>query len=171
MNLQKKSLLIAFLSMLVLTLLMPVLAPNLPVTYFLPFLVIAMYKKPLIPCLWYSLLCGLLLDLFSSHTPLGLFAMNFTLSTWILYRQKQNFFADSVMTLPLMTCFFSILSTLFQVILLSLCEKKLLIDQSFQDFLITPLLNATFSFFYFILPFSLFGKPIRKGSDYFLHNH
>lgn len=171
MNLQEKSLLITFLSMLVLTLLMPLFASSLPITYFLPFLVIAIYKKPLIPCLWYSLLCGLVLDLFSSHTPLGLFAMNFTLSTWILYRQKQNFFADSMTTLPFMTCFFSILSTFFQVILLSLCEKKLLIYQGFQDFLITPLLNVTFSFVYFILPFALFGKPIRKGSDYFLQNH
>ncbi|MGA8164704.1 MAG: rod shape-determining protein MreD [Waddliaceae bacterium] len=171
MNLQQKNLPMTFLSMLVLTLLMPALAPGVPISCFIPFLVIAMYKKPQISCLWYSLLCGLILDLLSSRIPLGICATNFTASTWVLYRQKQNFFADNLATLPLVTALFSIISTFFQFVLLSLCEKTLFFHQSLQGFFMVPFLNATFSFAYFILPFVLFGKPMRKGSDYFLHNH
>jgi len=169
-NLHQKSLFTAFLSTLLLTLLMPVCMPCVRITYCIPFLIIAIYKKPLIFCLWSSAFYGLLLDLLSAHSTLGLFATNVTLTTWILYKQKKHFFADSMTTLPLMTGFFSVLFACLQLLLIFLFERKFLIHQSAKDFLMTPLLNALFSYGVFILPCALFGKPIRKGSDYFLQD-
>ncbi|MFQ5728737.1 MAG: mreD [Waddliaceae bacterium] len=172
MNLQKKNLLFAFLGTLLFTLFVPVILPALKLLFFVPFLVILFYRKPLITCLWGSLICGLILDMLSSHSRLGLYAMNFTLTTWILYGRRRHFFADNASTLPIMTFFFSVVSTIIQGILLNTFEGHFQMSWEwlFSDLAVMPLLDASYAFLIFILPYLLFGKPGRKGKDYFLQN-
>jgi len=109
----------------------------------------------------------------SSHSRLGLYAMNFTLTAWILYGQRRHFFADVASTLPLMTFFFSVISTIIQGVLLNTFEGSFQISREwlFSDLVVMPLLDASYAFLVFILPYLLFGKPVRKGKDYFLQNH
>jgi cell shape-determining protein MreD len=172
MNLQKKNLLFVFLSALALTLFVPVVFPTLKLVFLAPFLIVLLYKKPLITCLWGSLICGLILDILSPHTRLGLYSMNFTLTTGILYAQRRHFFADKASTLPIMTFFFSVISTVIQGVLLNTFEGPFQISWGwlFSDLIVMPLMDASYAFLIFILPYLLFGKPVRKGKDYFLQN-
>lgn len=165
MNLYKKRIVLAFLASLLLTLFTTV-----PLMFFAPFLVILYYKKPLVTCLWWSLLCGLIVDLLSIQDRLGIHAMNYCIITWFLYRQRRNFFADSASTLPIMTFFFSVFSTLVEVILIDIFGTRMHLtwEWAMTDLLILPLFDAGFAFCYFILPFILLGKRPRKGQDYFL---
>lgn len=110
------------------------------------------------------------MDLFSSYDRLGVWALNYTLITCVLYRQRENFFSDSLSTLPLMTIFFSVISSLVQFILLFPFDQKIVLTllSSLHDFIIMPMADGVYAFTVFILPSILFGKPRRKGKDYFL---
>jgi len=170
MNLYKKNTKIVFFIALVLTLLMPVFFPALRLHYFTPFLVILFYKKPFISCLWGSIGCGLILDLLSPQARLGMNAINFTLTTGILYGQRRHFFSDSMTTLPMMTFFFSLISTVFHVLLISIFDKGIPITKDWikYDLIMMPALDAALAFCIYILPSFFFGQPIRKGKDYFM---
>lgn len=169
MNLDRKSLSWTFILTLSLTLWTFPFFPNLRLFFFVPFLIIAYYQKSFIKCLWLSLFCGLIIDMLSSQLRFGTNALNYCLTTLILYPQRYNFFADSKSTLPLMTFFFSLLSSLIQVVLIYIFDQGFPISASwiFNDLLLLPLADAAFAFGCFVLPFALFGKRPRTGKDYF----
>lgn len=123
MSLSRRRLNLLFFVTLALTLFMPVLMPSLNVIYFAPFLIISYYQKPLLTCLWYAMGCGLVLDLLSTEARIGFFALSFCLATVVLYRQQQYFFADNASTLPIMTFFFSFLSTAIHAVLAYVLAK------------------------------------------------
>ncbi len=170
MNLQQKNLWIVLAVCLLLTVATPVFFPLLRIQFFSAFLVILLYNKPLIKCLWASLWCGCVLDLLSSQNHLGLHALTFTVTTWIFFSQRRHFFADSLSTLPLMTFLFSLVSTTLQTLQLAVFEHHLHLTKTWllTDLLLFPLMDALYAFCFFVLPFYLFGTPIRKGKDYFM---
>lgn len=174
MNLYHKNIKLCFLVCLSLVLTMPVIYPGLRLFYFVPFLIIMYYQKPLPQCLWASLLCGVIMDLLSPYSRMGLNAMNFSFTTCILYRQRENFFPDSLSTLPLMTFFFSIISTLIQAALLFAFEQSPnlvpTLTWAWNDLILMPIADGAYAFILFILPFAIFGKPRKKGEDYFTEN-
>lgn len=169
MNLHDKSLRLAFLAAIALTLLTPFVFPGLKIHYFIPCIVLLFYQKSFVACLWGSLTSGLFLGLLSAPTMLGLYAINYTLTTALLYGQRKHFFADSVSTLPLMTFFYSAVSAAIEAVLFNLFDTgpKISAPWMLTDLLILPAVDALFAFSAFILPFLLFGRPIRKGKDYF----
>jgi rod shape-determining protein MreD len=116
-----------------------------------------------------GLLCGLILDLLSSHTRLGIHALNFCITLLVIYPQKRNFFADSLTTLPIMTFLFASLSTLIMVFLVYGLEMNDVLSWHWviTDLLIMPAADAAYAFCCFILPGLIFGKPRRRGKDYF----
>ncbi|MDF2549230.1 MAG: mreD [Chlamydiales bacterium] len=126
---------------------------NLRLSYFTPLIIIAYYQKEFSTSLWISLLIGLSIDLYSSEMPFGFFALSYTLSSWMLYGQKQTFFEDSFSTLPIMTFSFSVLSTLLTVSFSYLLSKPLNLSFDFflADLLIMPLCDALYAFFVFTL--------------------
>lgn len=170
MNLDKKNTSLVFFTALLPTLIIPIFFPSIRVNYFIPFLVILFYKKPFIACLWASLGCGLILDLLSPHSKIGVNAINFTITTGLLYRQRRHFFADSISTLPIMTLFFSIFSTILQIFLVNLFEKHIAITKGWivKDLLLMPTVDSIFAFCVYVLPSLIIGKPNRKGKDYFM---
>lgn len=171
MNLHKINIAATFFAALALTVIFPALIPKLRVQFFAPFIVILFYRKPIDKCLWASFGCGLILDLLSSYDHLGLTAIAFTLTTWALHRQRRNFFADSLMTLPIMTFLYSSVSTAMQALILTGFGHKVSIDKQwiFTDLTLLPALDALFAFALFVLPAYVFSKPILKGKDYFMN--
>jgi rod shape-determining protein MreD len=154
---------------LLLTFCMPALFPHLRLLFLVPFLILAIYQLPLLQCIRIAFLIGLFLDLLSSEAHLGLYALSFCLTTFALYPQKRHFFADSLSTLPVMTFLFSSFSSLMLGALLYNIELINIFSWRWvaADLLVMPLADALYAFCCFILPALLFGKPQRKGKDYF----
>lgn len=169
LNLSLKRLDAAFIVCLLIALTVPLLFPALRLTFFAPFLIICCYRKTLTKCLWLALLCGVIIDLLSSYTRFGLFSLDYCVSLLILYPQRRNFFADSVSTLPIMTFFFAIISTLIMALLLYSIESINIFSWgwAFTDLLIMPFIDGIYAFLVFTFPALLFGKPARRGRDYF----
>lgn len=169
MNLHKKKLWFVFLISFFLTIWLPALLPQARLYFFAPYLIILLYKRPFIKCLWGALFCGLIVDLLSSYQHLGIHSLNYVLSILLIYKQRRHFFADSPTTLPIMVYLFSALSTAIQLPLLYIFEHKLpiTVDWVRTDLLFMPVLDAVIAFSLYILPFWLFGKRSRRGEDYF----
>lgn len=169
-NLDQKRLDVAFAICLLLTLGLPALFPNIRLTFFAPFLIIACYKASLKKCLWIALLCGVIVDLLSSYTRFGLYSLDYCATLFILYPQRRNFFADSLSTLPIMTFLFALLSTLLMALLLYSIETINVFSWGwvFTDLLMMPAVDGFYAYFIFILPALLFGKRRRAGKEYFL---
>lgn len=153
MSLDKKNLLLAFLSVALLTTFSPTLLPGIKLFYFPSFLILVYYQKSYLSALWISVACGLVLDLLASNVRFGVYALNFTMTTAILYKQRWNFFADSFSTLPIMTFLFSFTSTGLQVILFYIFAHSF--PFSFQwiltDFLVLPAFDALFATVWFLV--------------------
>jgi rod shape-determining protein MreD len=169
-NLQYKRLSFVLTWTLFIVLCIPVLFPGWRLMAFAPCLVIIYYQKSYLASLWLSTACGLFLDVLSSHSNLGLYAVSFCLTTAVLYGQQKHFFADSLSTLPLMTFLFSFISTIIQAIMLYVFEAENIFSWAWAatDLLIMPLLDALYAFVCFLLPAVCFGKPQRRGKDYFM---
>lgn len=168
--LDDKKLGLLFFFSLLLTLTIPSLFPLIKLSFFAPFLIICMYKESLSTTLCFGLCCGLILDLLSSYPRLGMHALNFCLIILLLYPQKRYFFADSLTTLPIMTFLFTSLSTLIIAFLTYSFESNRLLSWKWAatDLLIMPAVDAAYAYSCFILPGLIFGKPRRRGKDYFL---
>lgn len=149
---------------------MPAIMPHLRLVFFAPFLIIACYQKSLPKCLWLAFLCGMVLDLLSSYTRLGLYAFDFCLTVAVLYPQRRNFFADSVTTLPIMTFLFALISTLVMALLLYSVESRNVFSWPwlFTDLICMPAMDALYAFCFFILPVLVIGRPRRRTKDYFV---
>lgn len=158
MNLRHKNLKFTFLASLIAMALF-----SFRLHFFAPFLIICYYQKSFPTALRASLLCGILIDLFTSPLKFGLHALNYTLTTALIYHQKKNLFADHLTTLPLMTSLFSFLSTLIQIFLLALFLQPIPLTFSFifTDLLFMPAIDGLFAFCWFILPNLIFQKQIR----------
>lgn len=138
-----------------------------------PLLVILFYKKTFFVCLWWTFACGIFMDLLASHAQFGLYAVNYCATTALLYGQRRNFFADSLSTLPLMTFFFSVSSTLIQAGLVFTFEKENVFSWQWAatDLIYMPALDSVYAFTFFIFPSLCFGKRPRRGKDYFLERN
>lgn len=168
MHLTKKNLTYAFLSCLLLTILMPVVTPSVRLMYFAPFLILLFYQKSLSYCLWISFFCGFIIDLLSVQPPFGFYACNYTLATAIIYNQKRNFFADHLSTLPIMTFLYSCIATLLEVIFINVFGMRISLGLHwiFSDLLVMPACDALFAFVWFILmPMSLKKKSNRRTTN------
>ncbi len=154
----------AFIFALIPFLICEPLLPGWTLTYFAPFLVISYYKKPMITSLWLALICGTLMDLASSTRHLGLHALTYVMTSGLLYGQKKHFFEDRISTIPLMTFFFSVLSTLFHVPLYLMLEGPLLFSPLWwtRDLIIMPGIDAFYGLVGFTLPGFFLPRSSRR---------
>lgn len=154
-----------FLYTAFLTLFISTFLPHLRIPFFIPFLVFTFYHTSQIQSMWLAALSGLLFDCFSAETRFGIIAVNYVLTTFLLYRQKFRFFEDSLTTLPLMTFFYSITSTLLQVLLLTIFDQSIDISLEWAkgDLFIMPLGDALYAGIAFTLPLLFLPKtPYRQ---------
>lgn len=137
----------------------PIFFPKLRLLFFAPYLISSLYKKSIWTTLWRGLFVGVIIDLFSSSSSFGLTSLVYVLSCFLLSSQKRNFFEDKLITLPLMTAFFSILSTFLNALFLVIFEQQMLFS---TRFILTELFGMALADALFALLF--FSLPVRIGS-------
>lgn len=139
--------------------------PTLSLMAFAPFLALLYQKRTFLPSLWIAFSCGLINDLMTSQRPFGLYALNFILTTLILYPQKRHFFEDRSLTLCLFTFFISSLSTLIQLILLVTVNQNPPLGWPlfFTDLFVLPLFDALYAAVWFIGPMKLYTYMRKQG--------
>jgi cell shape-determining protein MreD len=142
------------------TLFIRAIFPSLNLAFLVPFIVYCYYRTSFASSLWVALGCGLLIDLLSSDGRLGLFALNYTLTTACLYHRQKHFFEESISTLPLMTILFSLLSALIQLPLLFGLESGAPFSFFWviTDLLLMPFADGIYAFFWFSLPILLLNR-------------
>lgn len=141
-------------------LVVPILLPSLRLAFFVPFLILTIYSTNLVTSLWISLGIGLILDLFSPDSLFGMFALTYCGTIALLYKQKQTLFEDQITTIPLFTFFFSMLSTIIQLLLVYAFNGRPMISWSWagSDLIAWPLLDAVYAILGIMLPLRLLKR-------------
>jgi rod shape-determining protein MreD len=142
------------------------ITPGWRLNFLIPGLILTFYKHNFITSLWASFTVGLILDLMAVEIQFGLYAINYCITTWILYRQKRNFFEDYLSTIPVMTFFFSVISTSIQLVLLQAFGNGIPISWQWMacDMVVMPACDALYAFAFFTLP--LFASKFRLRQEY-----
>ena len=138
--------------------------PNVHFTYFAPFIIIIIYEKSKVYALMASCFCGLFLDLLSSDIHFGILTLNYFITTWILYNWKSIFFEDSIFTIPMLSGFFSMITTSVQFFLLHIFGKgfPLSFQWVFIDLIVLSFLDVLYAFICISLPLYLLRKRILR---------
>jgi len=142
-----------------------VFLPQVHLLAFSPFLALLYNKTSFIKSLWIASLCGLTIDLLSSEFRFGIHALNYCLTTLLLYKQKRHFVEDRSLALSLFTAIVSIASTLLQFFLISIFDRALPLSGKLiiTDLVIMPLADAAYAFLWFICPMKLFIHIKKVG--------
>jgi hypothetical protein len=165
---RKIPLIIPFLLALVAHLYGGIFTAPLHLIAFAPFFAISMQRLSLLGTLWTAALTGLLVDMTSSWLRFGFFALSYTLTCWIAYKQRKHFFEDQAISLSLYTAFISCLSSTVQLALLAFGPSRLPLDLPFlaTDLLLMPLVDGLYAFLWFTCPLQLYTliKRFRRNS-------
>lgn len=138
------------------------IVPRLAILAFAPFLALAIMRSEHKQALWLSALSGAILDLLSDD-PMGLHALNYTAITALLFPFRKHFLYDQPLHLSLFTATISVLSTILQLILLFLFDRRVPFEGKwvFADLVGMPVIDALYAFAWFAAPLSLFDKLRR----------
>lgn len=170
LSLDRRSLSSVLIISILFALVTPAVFPHVRLLFFAPFLVIFYYQKTYLASLWASFFCGVFIDIFAGDTRIGLHGLEYCFTTFLLYRQRRHFFADSLSTLPLMTLFFSVTSTVIEWILMNVIEHP--VGGSWQwiltDLVYMPVLDALYAFIVFVVPFFFFSSRSKRSRNYYL---
>ncbi len=155
------SLPLVFWICLTLVLFVPIFVPYARLTYFATFLVISYYQRDFNRSMWLSFGCGVVMDLLTPLPRFGLYALNYCMTTLLLYSKKRHFFEDSLTTLPFMVFFFSIISTLVQVCLLTIFGEGLPLSWGWvlTDLVFFSLIDAAYT-----IPFVLLLRRYTRAT-------
>lgn len=136
--------------------------------FFAPFLILSFYKCRQLTCLWWALVCGLVIDLLCSHSRFGIHALNYCLITQLLYPQQRHFFVDHLTTLPLMTFFFAILSTFLHVLLSYIFGEEIQLSSEWlkHHLFLFAIHNSFYAVLAFTIPSFLLPKLRRQRHLY-----
>jgi hypothetical protein len=137
-------------------------------TYFAPLLIILYYDRDKITALWFSVVCGIILDSLSSQTQFGIFTLNYCLTTLLIYELKPFFFADAITTIPFLTTIFAVTSTILQYILLQIFNISFPITWQWIaiDVIIMPIIDGIYGLVFFALPFMFIKHEKISRSKY-----
>lgn len=147
-----------------------ILVPRLAILAFAPYLSLLTLRNLALPrALWLSAFAGCLVDLFSDH-PMGLHALNYTLCTMFLFRFRKHFSHNDPLHLSLFTGIISLVSTILQLSLLFLFDRRVPFDGKwiFTDIIGMPVIDAVYAFVWFAAPLALFEKIRRMWVVYWL---
>lgn len=149
-----------FLYTFFISLLIPIFFTSEHFLYFVPFIVICFYCCTLQETLWWALSAGLVVDCLSTETRLGIHALNYCLTTVILYSYRYHFFEDSLSTIPLMTLFFAFISSTLQIFFFYLSSHQWHFSWEWMkhDLFWMPLRDSFYAFVTFTLPSIFFFK-------------
>jgi rod shape-determining protein MreD len=137
---------------------------------FSPFLALLYNRFTFQGSLWIASLCGLIIDLVSSQFCLGVYALNYCVTTFILYRQRKHFFEDKPLALCLFTLFISAVSTGLDLLFIAAFADSVPFSRNllWADLVAMPLLDAVFAYFWFCCPIMLYLHVQKLGWKVFL---
>ncbi len=137
---------------------LPLFFPSAKILGFLPYIIFAISRLSLPKALWCSALCGLLIDLTSFGPPLGFFAINYSLSTLILFRYKKFFSEENLLSFALYAIIFSLVSTLIHFSLYAIVDThlKLSLLTLATDLICMPLIDGAYTLLWALLPLLLY---------------
>jgi rod shape-determining protein MreD len=155
---RKVPLYISFLLALVFALFGHIFFPYLRLSAFAPFFSILYNRVHLSKALWIAFGCGLIIDLISSHSRLGIYGLNFTLITALLYPQRKHFFEDKASALSLFSAIIAALSILLHLFLIYIFDKGIPLSARtlFSDVVLMSLLDGLYAFLWFTSPMKLY---------------
>lgn len=130
---------------------------------FSPLVVFYLVHTSLLTTLWASLGLGLLVDLVSS-SHMGVNALNFFLTSFLLYRQRKHFIKDNPYNLSLFTMLYSIVWTLLYAVFIFLFDRRILFHGKWlaADLIIMPALDGLYAYICFTLPFAFLDKMKKR---------
>lgn len=162
-------LIFAFLLGAAALLLQGLLVPRLALLAFAPYLALVILRTKLPKALWLSAAAGILLDLLSDD-PMGVNALNYVITSALLYRFRMHFLFDQPLHLSLFSALVSSLSTALQLIILFLFDRKVPFGGKWilGDLLAMPVIDALYSFVWFTAPLVLFEKARRMWLIFWL---
>jgi rod shape-determining protein MreD len=152
----------AFLLASVALVLQGAVLPRLGLLAFAPFLALAIMRSKRPRALWLCLAAGAVIDLLCDD-PMGLHALNYTLIAALLFPFKKHFSYDQPLHLSVFTGLISVLSTLLQLVLLFLFDRRVPFGGRwiFADLVGMPVIDALYAFVWFAAPLALFDKLRR----------
>jgi len=162
-------LIFSFLLGTIALLLQCVLLPRLSILAFAPWIALLCMRCPLDRTLWLSALAGAMVDLISDD-PMGLHALNYVLTAALLYRFRNHFLFDQPLHLSLFSGLVSGVSTLLQLALLFLFDRRVPFGGRWvlADLVGMPVIDALYAFVWFAAPLALFAWLRRYWVHYWL---
>ncbi len=159
---KRTNLKVAFFLALFATFAQSALFPSLNFMTFAPFLVLSTVYLNFPKALWLAFASGTIIDLLSS-SHMGLYALCYSLTIAILYRQKRNFIDEKPLNLALFTALISLCSTIISTLLLFIFDRSAAYSGqwAFIDSWTMPLLDAVYAFVWFYCPFILY-RALKK---------
>jgi rod shape-determining protein MreD len=139
--------------------------PYLRLSAFAPFLAILYNRAPISKTLWIAFSCGLIIDLISSYSRLGIYGLNFVIITILLYPQRKHFFEDKEVALSLFSAIIAALSILLQIFLVQVFDKGLPLSWKtfFSDVIFMSILDGLYAFLWFTSPMKLYIYIQKRG--------
>jgi len=155
----KKALPPFVLSFIVL-LIFPSLVPQIRLFAFVPFITFVLARNRLPLCLWLSLFAGLIVDLYSNSSPLGFFALNYTLTSVVVYRYRSYFPEEKVHIFALYSVLYSFISTMLHFVLYALIEMhiKIHLFSLITDLFLLPILDGVYALVWVFFPLKVYEK-------------
>lgn len=153
-----KSLSFPFAICFLATLLFPIFIPSCRILAFAPLITLIISRYSLAITLWSSLTFGFIIDSLSFSTPFGFFALNYCLSSLLIYRYRKYFLEEKVLIFALYSTLFSFVSTFIIFILFALIEiqLKLNIFILFSDLILMPIVDGIYSFLCVLFPMAIY---------------
>ncbi len=142
-----------------------VLLPSVQLLAFSPFFALVYNRKSFIASLWIAILCGILSDLLCSQLKFGLYALNYCLTTTLIYQQKKHFFEDKPTALSLFTVLISSTSTFLQLLLTYAFDKGLPFSWKLvlTDLIEMPFIDGVYAYLWFFCPMQLYVFIQKRG--------
>lgn len=142
-----------------------------PLAYFGPFLIVTIYRLPLLGSVWCAFIAALTFCFITHQNALLPTITCYLLSTYFIFRMQHLLFNDALFTYPLMNFIFSIFLGFFQYLFILL--SKTMIDESFLIVIFEifkyAIANALYSFLGFVIPIAIYRywkpKPSKKRSS------
>jgi cell shape-determining protein MreD len=148
-----------------------VLCPPFTLLPFAPWIALVSLRCPFSKTLLLVAAAGAGVDLLSDD-PMGLHAINFCLTAGILFRVRNHFLYDNPFHLSLFTTLISCASTLIQIFLLFLFDRRVPFAGKWVlgDLLAMPIADGLYALVWFAAPLLLYEKLRRHVSVYWRKN-
>jgi rod shape-determining protein MreD len=137
--------------------------PSLSLSAFTPLMALAILTFKREKALWIGFLIGLIIDLFTAN-KMGLWALNLSLTTLVIFRFKIHFYRDKPQHIVIFTALFSMTSTVLHFFITFFFDKTFPLSGKwiFTDCIIMPIIDGIYALIWFLIPFWTYDNLKRK---------